>query len=100
LGYGAVAWADLFKICSAVVFCIMRRAWLCEPTFLATISCNCLSGASYDVQVKLEAAHPSMANTIQAAVAEATAAILDETGALSREYTVARERISSLHSAG
>jgi hypothetical protein len=41
-----------------------------------------------------------MANTIQAAVAEATAAILDETGALSREYTVARERISSLHSAG
>jgi 2-oxo-4-hydroxy-4-carboxy--5-ureidoimidazoline (OHCU) decarboxylase len=95
-----LAWADLFKICSAVVFCLMRRAWLCEPTFLATISCNCLSGASHDVQVKLEAAHPSMANMIQAAVAEAATAILDEAGASSRDYTVARERISSLHSAG
>jgi hypothetical protein len=96
-----LAWADLFKICSAVVFCLMRRAWLCEPTFLATISCNCLSGASHDVQVKLQAAaHPSMANMIQAAVAEAATAIRDEAGASSRDYTVARERISSLHSAG
>jgi hypothetical protein len=41
-----------------------------------------------------------MAYTIQAAVAEADAAILDEAGASSRDYKVARERISSLHSTG
>jgi uncharacterized protein (DUF2336 family) len=59
-----------------------------------------LVSASHNVQVKLEAAHPSMANMRQATVAEAAAAILDETGTSSRNYTVARERISSLHSAG
>jgi uncharacterized protein (DUF2336 family) len=56
--------------------------------------------ASHDVQVKLEAAHPSMANLIQSAVAEAATAILDRTGTSSRDYAEARERVGSLHSAG
>ena len=56
--------------------------------------------ASHDVQLKLEAAHPSMANMIQSAVAEAATAILDETSTSTRDYAEARERIGSLHSAG
>jgi uncharacterized protein (DUF2336 family) len=56
--------------------------------------------ASHDVQLKLEAAHPSMANLIQSAVAEAATAILDETSTSSRDYAEARECIGSLHSSG
>lgn len=56
--------------------------------------------ASHAVQLKLEAAHPSMAQMIQAAVAEAATMILDKSGTLSRDYAAARAYIESLHSAG
>ncbi|MGH6682596.1 MAG: DUF2336 domain-containing protein, partial [Pseudolabrys sp.] len=56
--------------------------------------------ASRDVQAKLEAAHPSMANTIQYAVAEAATSILDKTGTASRDYAAARNQIVALHFAG
>jgi len=56
--------------------------------------------ASHAVQLKLEAAHPSMANTIQYAVAEAATMILDKTSTVSRDYAAARKHIESLHSAG
>jgi uncharacterized protein (DUF2336 family) len=56
--------------------------------------------ASHAVQVKLEAAHPSMANIIQSAVAEAATMILDEASTLSRDYVEARAHVESLHSAG
>ena len=56
--------------------------------------------ASHDVQLKLEAAHPSMANMIQSAVAEAATIILDNTSTLSRDYAEAHARIDSLHAAG
>lgn len=59
-----------------------------------------IARASRDVQIKLEAAHPSMANTVQDAVAEAATMILDEAGAASRDYAVARAHVTSLHSAG
>jgi uncharacterized protein (DUF2336 family) len=56
--------------------------------------------ASHAVQLKLEAAHPAMAQTIQKVVADAATRILDESGALPRNYAVARTHVSSLHSAG
>ncbi len=56
--------------------------------------------ASHDVQLKLEAAHPSMANLIQSAVAEAATAILDKTSTLSRDYAEALAHIGSLHDDG
>ncbi len=56
--------------------------------------------ASHDVQLKLEAANPSMAITIQSAVAEAATMILEKTKTLSRDYAAARTHIESLHSAG
>jgi uncharacterized protein (DUF2336 family) len=56
--------------------------------------------ASHAVQIKLEAAHPSIANMIQSAVAEAATTILDETSILSRDYVEARAHVESLHSAG
>jgi len=56
--------------------------------------------ASHAVQLKLEAAHPAMAQTIQKVVAEAATRILDESGALPRNYAAARAHVSSLHSAG
>jgi uncharacterized protein (DUF2336 family) len=56
--------------------------------------------ASHDVQLKLEAAHPSMANMIQSAVAEAATMILDKAGTLSRNYVVARMHIETLLSDG
>ena len=52
------------------------------------------------MQLKLEAVHPAMADTIQNVVAEAATKILDKSGALSRNYTAARAHINSLHSAG
>jgi hypothetical protein len=56
--------------------------------------------ASHAVQVKLEAAIPSMSNTIQDAVAEAATMILDKIGAPSRDYTAARSYINSLYADG
>jgi len=56
--------------------------------------------ASHAVQVKLEAAHPSIANMIQSAVAEAATMILDEASAPSRDYVAARAHVEALHSAG
>jgi uncharacterized protein (DUF2336 family) len=56
--------------------------------------------ASHAVQIKLEAAHPSMAHLIQSAVAEAATMILDKTGTLSRDYAEACAQIESLHAAG
>jgi uncharacterized protein (DUF2336 family) len=56
--------------------------------------------ASHAVQIKLEAAHPSMAAMIQSVVAAAATMILDNAGTLSRNYAAARARIASLHSAG
>jgi uncharacterized protein (DUF2336 family) len=56
--------------------------------------------ASRDVQIKLEAAHPSMAKTIQEAVAEAATKILDKTSKLSRDYGAARKRVESLLAGG
>ena len=56
--------------------------------------------ASHAVQLKLEAANPSMAITIQSAVAEAATMILEKTKTLSRDYAAARTHIESLHSAG
>ncbi len=56
--------------------------------------------ASREVQVKLEAANPSMAITIQSAVAEAATMILDQTKTLSRDYTAARACIEPLYSTG
>ena len=55
--------------------------------------------ASHDVQRKLEAANPSLANTIQDAVAEAATAILEQTDAASRDYAASRARIEALHAA-
>ena len=49
--------------------------------------------ASRDVQLKLEAAHPAMAKTIQEAVAEAATKILDKTSTLSRDYSAARKHV-------
>lgn len=59
-----------------------------------------ITRASRDVQIKLEAAHPSMASTVQDAVAEAATMILDKAGAASRDYAAARTQIASLHSGG
>jgi uncharacterized protein (DUF2336 family) len=56
--------------------------------------------ASRAVQLKLEAVHPAMAQTIQNVIADAATKILDESGALSRNYTAARAHINSLHAAG
>jgi uncharacterized protein (DUF2336 family) len=56
--------------------------------------------ASHAVQLKLEAAHPLMANMIQSAVAEAATMILDNASGLSRDYAAARAQIESLQSAG
>ena len=56
--------------------------------------------ASRAVQLKLEAANPSMAITIQSAVAEAATMILEKTKTVSRDYAAARGHIESLHSAG
>ncbi len=56
--------------------------------------------ASRAVQLKLEAANPSMAITIQSAVAEAATMILDNNNTLSRDYSAARAHIESMHSAG
>jgi uncharacterized protein (DUF2336 family) len=56
--------------------------------------------ASHAVQIKLEAAHPSIANMIQSAVAEAATMILDESSTLSRDYVEARAHVELLHSAG
>ncbi len=52
--------------------------------------------ASHAVQIKLEAAHPSMANLIQTVVAQAATMILDGAGSLSRNYAAARMRIEAL----
>jgi hypothetical protein len=52
------------------------------------------------VQLKLEATHPAMAQTIQKVVADAATRILDESGALSRNYAAARAHVGSLHSGG
>ena len=59
-----------------------------------------ITRASRDVQIKLEATHPSMASTVQDAVAEAATMILDKAGAASRDYAAARTKIASLHSGG
>jgi uncharacterized protein (DUF2336 family) len=56
--------------------------------------------ASHDVQLKLEATHPAMANMIQSAVAEAANAILDTSTTLSRDYTEARAHVDALQAAG
>lgn len=56
--------------------------------------------ASHAVQIKLEAAHPSLASMIQTAVAEAATMILDETSTLSRDYVEARAQVELLHTAG
>jgi uncharacterized protein (DUF2336 family) len=56
--------------------------------------------ASHDVQLKLEAAHPAMANLIQSAVADAATAILDKSSTLSRDYAEALAHIGTLHDAG
>ena len=56
--------------------------------------------ASHDVQLKLEAANPSLANTIQDAVAEAATLILEKTGAVSRDYAASRAHVEALHAAG
>jgi uncharacterized protein (DUF2336 family) len=56
--------------------------------------------ASRDVQLKLEAAHPAMAKTIQEAVAEAATKILDKTSTLSRDYSAARKQVESLQAGG
>jgi uncharacterized protein (DUF2336 family) len=56
--------------------------------------------ASHAVQVKLEAANPSLAATIQTAVAEAATEILDKTSTLSRDYSAATAHIEALHAAG
>ncbi len=56
--------------------------------------------ASHAVQLKLVAAHPSMAETIQQAVANAATEILDKSGTLSRNYAAARAHIESLRSTG
>jgi uncharacterized protein (DUF2336 family) len=56
--------------------------------------------ASHAVQIKLEAAHPSLASMIQTAVAEAATMILDEAGTLSRDYVEARAHVELLHTAG
>jgi uncharacterized protein (DUF2336 family) len=52
--------------------------------------------ASHAVQLKLEAAHPSMAGLIQSAVAEAATTILDGAGTPSRNYAAARARVEAL----
>jgi len=56
--------------------------------------------ASHAVRVKLEAANPSMADTIQNAVADAATMIMEKTGAGSRDYVAALTHIESLHAAG
>ncbi len=56
--------------------------------------------ASRDVQLKLEAAHPAMAKTIQEAVAEAATKILDKTSTLSRDYSAARKHVESRQAGG
>jgi uncharacterized protein (DUF2336 family) len=56
--------------------------------------------ASRDVQLKLEVAHPSMAKTIQEAVAAAATKILNKTNTLSRDYGAARKRAESLRAGG
>jgi len=56
--------------------------------------------ASHAVQIKLEAAHPSMAQTIQKAVAEAATGILDKTGDLARDYAAACAHVEELQAAG
>ena len=56
--------------------------------------------ASHAVQLKLEAANPSMANTIQDAVADAATMILENAGDVSRDYAAARTHIEQLHAAG
>jgi uncharacterized protein (DUF2336 family) len=52
--------------------------------------------ASHAVQLKLQAAHPAMADLIQSAVADAATSILDDSGTLSRNYATARARINAL----
>jgi uncharacterized protein (DUF2336 family) len=52
--------------------------------------------ASHAVQLKLEAAHPSMAAMVQSVVAQAATTILDDASTLSRNYGPARMRINSL----
>ena len=56
--------------------------------------------ASHAVQVKLEAANPALAATIQTAVAEAATEILDKTSTLSHDYSAAIAHIEALHAAG
>jgi uncharacterized protein (DUF2336 family) len=52
--------------------------------------------ASHAVQLKLEAAHPSMAAMIQSVVAQAATMILDNAGSVTRNYDAARMRIDAL----
>lgn len=56
--------------------------------------------ASRAVQLKLEAAQPSLGPLIQSTVAEAATAILDNAGKLSRDYSAAQARINALRSDG
>lgn len=56
--------------------------------------------ASHAVRQKLEAANPSMAPMIEAAVSEAAATVLDQASAGARDYAAARSRIASLRAAG
>jgi uncharacterized protein (DUF2336 family) len=56
--------------------------------------------ASHAVQLKLAAANPAMADTIQDAVAQAAATILEKSGAVARDYAATRARIEAMHAAG
>ena len=56
--------------------------------------------ASHDVRCKLVAAHPTMADAIEQAVADAATRLLEKSGALPRDYDEARARIESLRAAG
>ena len=56
--------------------------------------------ASHAVRLKLEAANPAMASTIEEAIAEATGMILDRAGTGARNYTAARSHVERLRTAG
>ena len=56
--------------------------------------------ASHAVRVKLEAANPAMAGTIENAVSEIAGKILDQTDGNARNYEAARSYVEALQSAG
>jgi uncharacterized protein (DUF2336 family) len=78
-----------------LAFCVALR-----PDIPREHLARLLVRASHTVQLKLEAAQPSLRPLIQSTVAEAATTILDNASKLSRDYSAAQARIKALQSDG